>query len=403
MRTILYILTNPFYKKNQFENLFNALITTITYYTQNTECEIQYMAPEVLHGDGYDFKSDIWSLGCLLYELTVLKSPFKSEGLNLYSLFQKISQGDYQPLPEKYSQELRILAYSMIATKSEDRPDIADVCVRASALRQLTANGRKSSSESIISATIDDKENKDSKEFKEDGNEKINTITNLKLNSNDKLGDRSIPEKEPLTHSNSEIEKIPIRNDIKSSNNGENKSSNESCEKEKVKIKQENKSEMKFSPREEKKNEEKNEIMNNEKDKKEKERESDKVRGKEKEKERQENRERGGRVSSDSREVNGRHDANSNGVSDFKYKISRSKSDESDKEANIEKLAIKNGQSLEPKFVSSNRKNTEIGNNGNGNTYHHRNNNSISRTKGFDFSDNNNLVRREEIKFTRQC
>jgi hypothetical protein len=55
----------------------------------------QYMSPEVLRGDGYDFKSDIWSLGCLLYELTVLKSPFKAEGLNLYSLFQKISKGMY--------------------------------------------------------------------------------------------------------------------------------------------------------------------------------------------------------------------------------------------------------------------------------------------------------------------
>ena len=28
-----------------------------------------YMSPEVLRGDGYDFQSDVWSIGCLLYEL----------------------------------------------------------------------------------------------------------------------------------------------------------------------------------------------------------------------------------------------------------------------------------------------------------------------------------------------
>ena len=108
------------------------------------------MSPEVLRGDGYDFKSDIWSLGCLLYELTMLKSPFKAEGLNLYSLFQKISQGDYQPLPTTYSEELRSLAYLMISTRSEDRPEIAVACVKASALRLLTSNSRKPSLEPVV-------------------------------------------------------------------------------------------------------------------------------------------------------------------------------------------------------------------------------------------------------------
>ena len=50
-----------------------------------------YMSPEVLRGDGYGWKSDVWSLGCMLYELAMLRSPFKGEGLNLYSLFKKIT------------------------------------------------------------------------------------------------------------------------------------------------------------------------------------------------------------------------------------------------------------------------------------------------------------------------
>lgn len=50
------------------------------------------MSPEVLRGGGYSWKSDVWSLGCMLYELAMLRNPFKSEGLNLYSLFQKINK-----------------------------------------------------------------------------------------------------------------------------------------------------------------------------------------------------------------------------------------------------------------------------------------------------------------------
>lgn len=92
-----------------------------------------YMSPEVLRGQGYDWKSDVWSLGCVIYELAGLRSPFKTDDqkMSLYDLFQAINKGEFPPLPERYSEELKQLVYSMIQVDPGKRlniPQILQLC-----------------------------------------------------------------------------------------------------------------------------------------------------------------------------------------------------------------------------------------------------------------------------------
>eukprot|EP00927_Polykrikos_kofoidii_P049181 TRINITY_DN43290_c0_g1_i1.p1 TRINITY_DN43290_c0_g1~~TRINITY_DN43290_c0_g1_i1.p1 ORF type:complete len:895 (-),score=151.55 TRINITY_DN43290_c0_g1_i1:93-2777(-) len=87
-----------------------------------------YMSPEVItSGGGYSFKSDIWSLGCVLYELAALSSPFASSRLNYYALGNKISTGQYPPLPGGTPPRVRSLCAEMIQVKRDARPDASAV------------------------------------------------------------------------------------------------------------------------------------------------------------------------------------------------------------------------------------------------------------------------------------
>lgn len=81
-----------------------------------------YMSPEVFRGDRYDGKSDVWSLGCVTYELCALRGPFT--GRNMRQLSRHVTTGRYEPIPSHYSPELHRIIDFMLTVNTSIRPDI---------------------------------------------------------------------------------------------------------------------------------------------------------------------------------------------------------------------------------------------------------------------------------------
>lgn len=71
-----------------------------------------YASPEVCDGQPYDAKTDIWSLGVVLYEMAALEPPFS--GASMVALARNIYEGKYKPLPAHYSGGLNRLVRVML-------------------------------------------------------------------------------------------------------------------------------------------------------------------------------------------------------------------------------------------------------------------------------------------------
>ena len=84
-----------------------------------------YLSPELIDNKPYNFKSDIWSLGVLLYEMCALEPPFNSN--SIHGLALKIVRGVYPPLSNEYSRELRLVLANLLAVDPRQRPTIHEV------------------------------------------------------------------------------------------------------------------------------------------------------------------------------------------------------------------------------------------------------------------------------------
>ncbi|KAM6293544.1 serine/threonine-protein kinase Nek3 isoform 2-T2 [Porphyrio hochstetteri] len=87
-----------------------------------------YVPPEIWESMPYNNKSDIWSLGCILYELCTLRHPFQASSWK--HLILKICKGSYNPLPSHYSYELHYLIKQMFKRNPKNRPSASTILAR---------------------------------------------------------------------------------------------------------------------------------------------------------------------------------------------------------------------------------------------------------------------------------
>ena len=84
-----------------------------------------YASPEIWKDNPYNLKSDIWSLGCVFYELIMLKTPFR--GKSMKDLYKKVMKGEYPPIPNTFSNKFQIVIDRILKVRPEERPDTNEI------------------------------------------------------------------------------------------------------------------------------------------------------------------------------------------------------------------------------------------------------------------------------------
>ena len=84
-----------------------------------------YASPEIWKDQPYDYKSDIWSVGCIIYEICKLRPPFT--GTSLRNLYENISKGVYEPIPSIYSRDMSKFIGMMLVVDPAKRPSAASL------------------------------------------------------------------------------------------------------------------------------------------------------------------------------------------------------------------------------------------------------------------------------------
>ena len=164
-----------------------------------------FASPEVWGGKPYGLKSDIWSLGCILYQIATLKMPF--QGNNFKEVYNNVSKCKYQPLPNIYSKELDLIINKLLQIDPEKRPNCHQILQDAIVIEKIkllfnaniyndTYNGDSNinkndtdESKDIITKIDNDLKREKNKKHLKKYNNTSRLLKTLKCNKNEDIND----------------------------------------------------------------------------------------------------------------------------------------------------------------------------------------------------------------------
>jgi len=114
-----------------------------------------YLSPELCQERPYAWGSDIWAMGCILYEMCALKVPF--DAANISGLVSKIVRGPLPTLPSSYSSFLRELCLQMLNRQASARPGCDEILQRREVqaiVQQIKDSSQKSNETDILGARV---------------------------------------------------------------------------------------------------------------------------------------------------------------------------------------------------------------------------------------------------------
>ena len=119
-------------------------LNNVNEYAKTQAGTMLYMAPEIINGEKYNNKVDIWSLGCIIHELCTFNYCFESPSIN--GLITKITKGKHEKIDKNiYGDDLQNLIDLLLDENYKKRPNVEEV------IRIINVNLGKSFLDKIIS------------------------------------------------------------------------------------------------------------------------------------------------------------------------------------------------------------------------------------------------------------